>query len=272
MAAIRPDEIGGWSEVKLQIIRKYSKAYATILNKQSSIRHFAYIDGFAGAGVHISRETGKPIEGSPLIALGTQPPFSHYHFIDMDGERAEGLRKLAAGRPEVSVYEGDCNAVLKGKVFPKCLFKDYRRALCILDPYNLNPNWSVVEEAGRMKSVEILHTFMIMDAHMNVLWRNPEKVDADQIARMNAFWGDDSWRKIGYVKEEGLFGDIDVKAPALDFVNGYVTRLKEVAGFRYVVEPLPMRNSTGGVVYYLVFATPNETGYKIARDVFKKFR
>ena len=89
------DAVGSWTEIKLSILRDYSKAYAQILTKQQRIRHFAYIDGFAGAGTHISKSTGFHIEGSPSVALGIKPPFYHYHFIDMDGQRAELLRQLA---------------------------------------------------------------------------------------------------------------------------------------------------------------------------------
>jgi len=72
--------------------------------------------------------------------------------------------------------------------------EDYRRALCLLDPYALNPNWEVVETAGKMRSVEIFLNFMIMDANMNVLWKNPDSVAPDQAGRMTRFWGDESWR------------------------------------------------------------------------------
>jgi three-Cys-motif partner protein len=49
------DEIGYWSEVKLEIVRKYAAAYSTILSKQPLIRGHLYIDAFAGAG---SRQSG----------------------------------------------------------------------------------------------------------------------------------------------------------------------------------------------------------------------
>ena len=49
-----------------------------------------------------------------------------------------------------------------------------------LDPYGLNPNWEVVETAGTMSSIEIFLNFMIMDANMNVLKRNPDSVAPDQ--------------------------------------------------------------------------------------------
>ncbi len=44
------DIVGYWTEIKLSIPRAYSKAYATILSKQKSITHYAYIDCFAGVG------------------------------------------------------------------------------------------------------------------------------------------------------------------------------------------------------------------------------
>lgn len=63
------DTVGYWTEIKLQIINEYSKAYAKILSRQSGIQHFAYIDGFSGAGQHISKTTGEKINGSPNVAL-----------------------------------------------------------------------------------------------------------------------------------------------------------------------------------------------------------
>jgi len=108
----RIDRVGFWTEIKLDIIRQYSMAYASILGKQSSIKGFGYIDGFAGTGTHLSRTTGETIKGSPAIALDVQPEFSHYHFIDMDGKRGNALRRLAKGRENVTVYEGDCNTIL----------------------------------------------------------------------------------------------------------------------------------------------------------------
>jgi len=266
------DEVGYWSEMKLEILRDYSKAYATVLRKQPLIRGFAYVDGFAGAGTHVSRTTGEEIDGSPAIALQVEPPFSQYHFIDMDGKRADRLRRIAAGREDVMVYEGDCNHVLLEEVFPRCLYTDYRRALCVLDPYDLNPNWKVVRIAGEMRSIEIFLNFMIMDANMNVLWKDPDRAPELQKERMNAFWGDSTWRDAAYTRERGLFGDLEQKSSNEALVRAYRKRLKEIAGFRYVPEPIAMRNSKGAVVYYLFFASHNQTGHKIARSVFAKYK
>ena len=37
-------------------------------------------------------------------------------------------------------------------------------------------------------------------------------------------------------------------------------------------EPMPMRNTKGGVVYYLFFASPNEKGAKIVGDICRKYQ
>ncbi len=265
------DIVGYWTEMKLAILQDYATAYAQVLKDQRAIRHVAYIDGFAGAGAHISKQSGALIQGSPARALSIQPPFSHYHFVEMDEDRADRLR-LMSSPSNATVYHGDCNEVLLKQVFPQCRYEDYRRALCLLDPYKLNPNWEVVQTAGKMQSIEIFLNFMIMDANMNALKKNPESVTPEQAQRMTNFWGDDSWRQAAYRTERGLFEEIEEKGTNEAVVEAYCERLKSVAGFKYVPEPLPMRNTRGTVIYYLLFASHNSTGNRIAEHIFKKYR
>ena len=266
------DEIGYWSEVKLDIISKYVSVYSTIMNKQKSIRSYLYIDAFAGAGVHIKKQTREFITGSPLNALFVSPGFPEYHFIDLKGDKLEKLHQIVGERKDVSFYKGDCNKVLLAEVFPRCRYEDYRRALCLLDPYGLNVNWEVLQKAGEMKSIEIFYNFMIMDANMNVFWRSPDKVQPGQVSRMDAVWGDHSWHQAAYKKTPGLFYEIEEKTTNKAVIEAFRERLKKVAGFEYVPEPMPMRNSKGSVIYYLFFASPNRTGAKIVKDIFDNYR
>lgn len=268
----RLDEIGYWSEVKLEIVSKYAAAYSTIMARQAIIRGHVYIDAFAGAGTHISRTTGQLVAGSPQNALQITPSFSELHFIDLDGGRASQLRQLTSRDTRVTVHEGDCNEILLRDVFTRCQFSDFRRALCLLDPYGLNVKWDVLRTAGGMRSVEVFYNFMIMDANMNVFWRDPSKVDLDQAARMDAVWGDSSWKSAAYLKTAGLFGDMEEKAANQDIADAFRERLTKVARFDYVPPPMPMRNSRGAVVYYLYFASPNPTGAKIVGEIFDKYR
>jgi len=272
MMKLKLDEINYWSEVKLDIIREYATAYSRIVTAHPEIRRHIYIDAFAGAGTHISKQKQEFIPGSPQNALDVVPPFREFHFIDLHGGKADRLRPMTEGREDVFIHEGDCNRVLLEEVFPRCRYEDYHRALCLLDPYAINVDWEVVQTAGRMGSVEIFFNFMIMDANMNVFWRNPEKVAASQIDRMDRAWGDHSWRDAVYKSHPGLFGEIEEKAGNRDVADAFRKRLKKVAEFRYVPEPLPMRNSKGAVIYYLFFASPNRAGSKIVQEIFDKYR
>jgi three-Cys-motif partner protein len=267
------DEIGYWSEIKLDIVKEYAQAYSRILKAHNF--SIAYIDGFAGSGVHLSRSTKDFVSGSPLNALKIEPPFNDYFLIDLDGNKTDQLRGFqeVTEREGVHIINGDCNNVLLGEVFPQVRYNNYRRALCVLDPYGLHLNWEVIETAGRMKSIEIFLNFPIMDINRNALWHRPDAASAEGQARMTAYWGDESWKQAAYRKERMLFGDDDeVKRDNEEVVNAFMKRIKSKAGFKYVPAPVPMRNAKNAVIYYLFFASQNPTASKIVNDIFEKYK
>jgi len=270
MSKIKLDEIGYWSEIKLEIVKKYASAYSTIMSRQQFIKGY-YIDGFAGAGVHLSKSTQEPILGSAINALLIAPPFTGYHFIDLNGDKTKFLKELSEGKPNVNIYTGDCNKVLLDKIFPAIKYENYKRALCLLDPYGLDLDWKVMYAAGQSKAIEIFLNFPLMDMNRNILLKKTDGVDEKQVKRMNAFWGDNSWHQISYKKRKGLFETYEVKTSHIPLIEAFRERLKNVAGFAYVPEPVPMRNTKGGIVYYLFFASPNKTGHKIVEDIFRKY-
>ena len=263
------DEIGYWSEIKLEIVRKYAKAYSTILSRQR-LEH-VYVDGFAGAGVHVARSTGEFVAGSPLNALLIDPPFKEFFLIDMDAGKAEHLRELTRDRTNVHIYDGDSNQILLEEVFSKIRYQDYRRGLCLLDPYGLHLDWKVIQTAGQMKSLEIFINFPVADMNRNVFWHDASKVSPEQANRLTGFWGDESWKEAGYSGAGDLFGHPE-KQPNEVIAQAFRERLKNVANFKYVPGPMPMRNSRGAIIYYLFFASPNPVASKIVTDIFDSYR
>jgi len=274
--AIPFDEIGYWSEIKLDIIKEYAAAYSTIIAAQERPSlHHVYIDAFAGSGVHRSKSSGEFVTGSPTNALLVEPPFQEYFFIDLDEQKVAALEQIARLRDDVHIYHGDCNRVLLESVLPQAKWEAYRRALCILDPYGLHLDWQVIAEAGRMRSVEIFLNFPVADINRNVLWRDRSGVSEDQIRRMDAFWGDNSWKGIAYApsRQERLFGPPDeAKASNEEVAEAFRARLRDVAGFRNVPKPMAMRNSQKAVVYYLYFASQKPVAESIVQDIFAKYR
>jgi three-Cys-motif partner protein len=262
------DEIGIWSQLKLSILDEYAKPYNEIILSKGL--HPVYIDAFAGAGHHLAKGSGERVKGSPVRALEVQPPFELLHFVDMDDTRADELNRLSAGRDNVKVHQGDANMILLRDVFPHVRYDQYRRGLCILDPYGLDLEWPVIKAAGTSKAIEIFLNFPVMDMNRNVFWHDHEKVDALQLERMTRFWGDDTWRGAVYSCEGNLFGYPEKNSNDV-IAEAFRKRLTDVAGFKCVPKPVPMRNSKGATVYYLFFAAHQPVAASIVTDIFEKY-
>jgi three-Cys-motif partner protein len=109
----------------------------------------------------------------------------------------------------------------------------------------------------------------------NAIWRNPDRVPQEGVERMTRFWGDESWKQIAYAEsaQKNLFFAPDViKQGNEAIVAAFQERLKKVAGFTFVPEPLAMRNRTNAVVYYLLFASQKPVAKKIIEDIFKRYK
>ncbi len=269
------EEIGYWSEIKLDIIKEYASAYSKILAapRQTRLYH-VYIDGFAGTGANISRASQEYVLGSPLNALVVRPKFREYHLIDINRRKTTVLDKLVEGlgeREGVSTYAGDCNRILPQEVLPRVRYENYRRGLCVLDPYGLHLKWEVIQAAGQLRTIDMFLNFPVMDMNRKVIWHDPSGVRPSDIKRMDDFWGDQSWKKVAYTTSRDLFSHPE-KEDNKVIAEAFRERLQKVAGFSRVPNPMPMRNSKGSVVYYLFFASQKPVAEYIIQKIFKKYK
>lgn len=267
------DEIGYWSQLKLEIVEKYGAAYTKAFAGNPNLKKY-YIDAFSGAGVHVARETKTLVEGSPARVLKISPPFDGFYFIDLDADKTDYLRSMCGDRRDVDIHTGDANEYLTRTILPIIQYKNFIRALCLLDPYGLDLDWNVMQQAGQSKAVDMFLNFPVMDMNRNAIWRNPDQVPKSGIDRMNRFWGDESWGQAAYGEspQGNLFGTEMVKQGNEQIVAAFRERLKKVAGFDFVADPLPMRNTKNAIVYYLFLASPKAVAQKIITDIFKKYR
>jgi len=56
-------EIGIWSELKLDIVRKYGAAYTKAFSRNPKLKKY-YIDGFSGAGMHVAKKTERRLRAA----------------------------------------------------------------------------------------------------------------------------------------------------------------------------------------------------------------
>jgi three-Cys-motif partner protein len=273
-APFKFDEIGYWSELKLEIVEKYGSAYTMAFANQKGLKKF-YIDAFSGAGVHVSKRTGAQIEGSPARALRVSPPFDHFYFIDLDAGKTKHLETLCAGRTDVTIHTGDSTLYLRQQLLPTIKYENYNRALCLLDPYGLHLDWEVMQQAGQSRAVDMFLNFPVMDMNRNAIWKNADQAPQDGIDRMTRFWGDESWKDAAYAEspQQNLFSGPDLIKQSNDaIVASFRDRLMKVAGFQFVPEPLAMKNSNNAIVYYLFFASQKPVAQKIIDGIFANYR
>jgi three-Cys-motif partner protein len=193
----------------------------------------------------------------------------------MNEQKTAHLESLCAGRKNVHIETGDASRYLIDKLLPSIRYKNYDRALCLFDPYGLHLEWRAMEMAGRSGAIDMFLNFPVMDMNRNAIWHNPGAVPEEGISRMNRFWGDESWHTAAYAEhpQGNLFGPPDlIKQGNETIVEAFRDRLKKAAGFRFVPDPLPMRNSNNAVVYYLFFASQQRIAEKIIHEIFAKYR
>ena len=267
------DEIGPWSERKFGIVQEYATVYSTIMaNAKARLSRFDhdYIDAYASAGFSRRKGTNDLVKGTALRSLEIEPPFKHYTFVELRADRYAMLKAHVMSRDDVSVLNSDANAVLPSRVFPQYTFSNYRRAFCLLDPYTHKQlDWSTIEAAGRNGAIDLLLHFPTMPMNRGALHRDGD-VSPEEAAAMTRFWGDESWREAVYVRD-GLFANVATKATDLAFATAFCERLKTVAGFKDTSKPIPMLNTRGATMYYLIFALPHPTAVRAAKSVAQYF-
>jgi len=289
--------VGPWAKDKLDRLGKYLHAYTTIMKGQRWCEGFHYIDAFAGPGDHEIRqqkadkrhdaqqamldvssyggeqeEQRQFLAGSPRVALDLEFPFTNYVFVEHSPERIAALDQLKAqygsGR-QIHVRQEDCTKYLRDKVAtnPKLDWKT-NRALVFLDPFGMQVGWQTVADLAATKAIEVFLNFPVGMAIQRLLLRQPDKFTDAQRRRLDEYFGSPDWMDVLYKRRKTLLGDeaqekIDASGEAL--LKWYRDRLRTV--FSHVSKAALIRNTRGGHLYYLLLASHNPTGVKIANDI-----
>ena len=282
---------GRWTEEKLERVRKYLVAYATIMRKFKF--KFAYIDAFAGTGYNaieaddqeaalfpeFNQEEKAFLDGSARIALKVEPRFNKYIFIEKSEERVRELEKLKNEFPDkaadMSVVHEDANAHIQKLC--RSPGWDTRRAVIFLDPFGMHVSWETMEAIAKTKAIDLWILFPL-GVGVNRLLRRDAKISRAWREKLDDFFGTPDWFDAFYATRENhdLFGKSTKieKTSNFDQISAFfVKRLKSI--FPGVAEkPLELKNSVGNPLFLLCFAAGNEKGaktaVKIAGDILKR--
>jgi three-Cys-motif partner protein len=274
MVEDRTDKIGRWSEDKLSLLGRYLDAYTKIMKGQAWCRNgYHYIDAFAGTGKPKAKDEERYVDGSPLVALKISHPFHSYIFIEKEAWRVDKLKRLKEEFPtyNIEIKRGNCNTIIVKEIVTEIRFENFNRGIIFLDPFGMDIEWETIKFIADTRALEIFLNFPAMAINRSVLIKQGYKLKAEQIERMNRFWGSEDWRVDLYQEEPTLFGMEIKKIPQTgkSLGNLFTSRLNEV--FPEVSEPLVMRNSRNAPLYCLVFAGHKESGKRIAQNIFSRY-
>lgn len=210
---------GDHTRRKLDVVAKYLKAYVKVMKKQD-FRLF-YVDGFAGSGASEAKSetaaddptlfpVSQVVEGSPLRALGIEPRFDKYLFVEKKPQNVLSLRKLCGdfADRDIAILEGDANEELI-KFCGTIETNRLDRAVVFLDPFGLSVRWETVVRLANTEKVDLWYLVPVDGMSRQI------KGDGSFLpgaARIDALWGSDEWRSKAVRKAEvsaDLFGGID---------------------------------------------------------------
>ncbi len=264
---------GEWTKEKLTIIDDYLKFYVKALSKQKL--KLIYIDAFAGSG-KTSLADGSEVDGSAIISLKYE--FDEYYFIEIDEQRIFALQNIIQERyPEkmskIQIINSNCNDSLKD-ILSK--LKVYQRGVMFLDPYALELDWSILEQANATKILDIWYLFPL-----NALTRNlPKRKTMTEATRdkLNSILGTNDWESALYYEDPqiSIFGETEYNRVNFDELVNFI-RKRLSSTFAYVSpKSRILKNSKNSALFILFFIMTNNSpkaiglGSKVVNEIFTK--
>lgn len=252
--------VGSWVNKKLNFLKWYLPIHTATLS--SRFQQTYYIDAFASSGKDRIKETSEIIDGSPLIALGVDPPFTNYIFIELNGwyyfELLEHVKKHPRYRiANVQMFWDDSNERI-----PEILSKIPIRIpiFAFLDPEGIEELlWKTVEELAKRGHVHLLVTFSCMGVA-----RSAQRKEAESV--LDDFYGVPAWRDIARNRKIGRLTPLEARRA---YIKLYMSQLSKY--FRYVDNVIFVETKQGKPLYNLLFATQSEVLIKAVQEYKRKF-
>lgn len=258
-------EFGGpWTVLKLSILKKYLDFYTSALKNQGF--DLVYIDSFAGTGrCDVKTEGGSTgIDGSARIALGVEPPFTDYYFIELSKKKSHALAALEREFPNrrIHVLRDDANQALN--TICDNLLRTKYRAVIFLDPFGMEVKWKTLETIAKTQLIDLWYLFPYAGLYRNAP-RDGRLLSKEKANSLTRVLGTEEWRDVFYQvnQQQDMFGDEserrDIDHPdMLDFVSN---RLKAL--FPSVLKPVilhqkgTVKSPKGPPLFALYFAVSN---------------
>jgi three-Cys-motif partner protein len=258
---------------KLSWIKRCIDQFTTAMSPDADHRHprfrgFAernYIDMLCGPGLVVTTDTREEEKGSPIIALSTRYPFSHYYFVDSDPMNITALRQRVerdgyAAESSKSYLAGDCNA----RVHDVLRYIDKTRSinLAVIDGFGVECRWSTIEALAVCRRMDLI---ILIPQGMSINRNLHKWIGHTDPTALDGFFGTTDWR--------GIYQDAYSQPSKCirSFLDLYQSNLRKLgyAQTDQVHEQL-VKSEGGQKLYYLVFASRSELGHRFWKQATDK--
>ena len=256
-----------WSEVKLQILSDYLRAFTTAVRGRSE--EAICLDLFAGSYDNRRRHSPGTFPGSARIALETEPPFTRLAMFELPEPAAQLEAAIRRARPDDDrwrVFPGDCNVTLQAALD---WLEPIRWAptFAFLDPRGLQVAWATVERLAGWRADEntkveqwILLPEPALARVLGLRGANGRR----SAEALNRLYGTRDWIAVHQLRRSGQITAEEMRA---EFVNLLRWRLEQDLGYKST-HALQIVNTAGHPVYTLVFATDSPPGNRIMAHLY----
>jgi three-Cys-motif partner protein len=260
---------GFWTESKLDMLSAYLPAFTTASKKA---RPTVYLDLFAGQDVNVSRDTGKPIDGSLRRALEAVPPIAVVRGFELQRSRARSLQdayRLAFPDRDVLVRPGDVHETLSAALRELSTHR-WSPTFAFVDPDGVEARWELLEAlaAHKAPSQTKVELFLLLASPQIVRVVN-DHLDSANLEhaeqQVTDLFGCTDWRPILTGRRSGA---LDAAQTRDELTNLMRWRLEQTLGYLYT-HTLRLTNVQGVPLYDMVFATDHRIGDKIMRSVYR---
>ena len=248
---------------KLYYIRRYLEIFTKSMRTKFS--HRVYVDLFAGPGRCVINDgSGEEFDGSPLLALKMQNPFTEHHFVELDSRAAEALRsrrRTEAPGGNVVFYEEDANAAARtiaDRIPSNSL------SLAVIDPTGLHfsfQNLAYLTNGRRMDIIYLFPEGMCVNRNLTKFLKQPR-------SPLDDILGTNQWRdcvKIPSGADATQRWEIAGR-PILELFQDQLRGL----GYPHVhsgSSAVEIRNRKNVPLYYLVFASKHPLGHELFEKI-----
>jgi three-Cys-motif partner protein len=256
-----------WTRNKLEILAGYLPAFNSAAQSRASER--IYLDLLAGQPENIDRVTGENFDGSPLIAMKSDPGFTRLRFCELEPLASEldaALKTEFPGDNRYRVVPGDCNDTID-RTLAELAPLNWAPTFAFIDQQGAEVHWETIEKvAAFRRNPRNLKTeiwMLLSPTWINRGVRNSETF----VNRVSTMYGDEDWKRIQSALWRRHITPAEYRA---EMINLMRVKLQYNLGYAFT-HRIPMQMLPNKMtIFEMVFATDHWAGDNIMRYLYNR--